>query len=775
MATTTDYWIQVYQSRGLNKLESELNRVANGYGRLEGAAMRSQRIGNSMMAVGALAAVGIARFGKASIEAAANVQATRTGFATLLGSQQKAVELYSKIEKFSLVSPLNNAETAKSAQLLLATGTAGDKVIEKLHAVGNAASAAGGGQPRFNGILMAMAKLENRSVASRQQLNQIAIRGVPVQKILQKELGLTADQVADIGHQALTGAQVAEALYRGMNKIGGGKAMENLNKTYLGQLSQMEDATQQLEASVGELVLPDATKFVGGLASAAGYLRDISKEHPRLTRVFLGIAGGGALALIAAGQFFKWKNIILSGKLAAQGLARANKDAAIAQDIETAAEIAKLPVGVAETAMHHRAAIATLEHAAANVALGGSSMAPMLPGAAGMAGAGLPMLPAAGGAATGAAEAGAAAGAGAAGSAGASGAAAGAAAAASFGAKFKGIWNRQILSDQALGELYEGGVSPLSREAAVYGSTVGNAATAVGVGAAAGYSVYDTYSNKKNNAAVKATTGIDVGEGGATAMGVGMGVGVGALTLVAPEFVLPIAAAVILSTAIQQGFNRLVFDKQDKAAETGNGAENKEIYGDKMGDRLKGALAENAKTKSASSFANVADVYNDMSLKAKEAGDEDAQMSNGRMAIQYRALAKRATQGGTVEGDIAQQRAMVAGATNIPDKERFLATWEQQRRNGTIGPTYGQPGGNPEWEKEVAERERMYGGRQTPEQAQRSAAQDRARVATAYNITPNAGAGGNTIEIRHTVTLPPGPGDVQARRNRSNTMTPAPV
>ncbi|MDR3149818.1 MAG: hypothetical protein LBT88_07410, partial [Oscillospiraceae bacterium] len=64
--------------------------------------------------------------------------------------------------------------------------------------------------------------------------------GVPAAKILQEELGLTNEQVGDIGRQGLDATTTIEALMRGMDKRYGG-LMEKQSKTLKGMLANIKD------------------------------------------------------------------------------------------------------------------------------------------------------------------------------------------------------------------------------------------------------------------------------------------------------------------------------------------------------------------------------------------------------------------------------------------------------------------------------------------------------------------------------------------------------
>ena len=69
-----------------------------------------------------------------------------------------------------------------------------------------------------------------------EELLQLQAMGVPAAGILQEELGLTAEQVANIGNESVNAATAIQALLNGMDKRFGGM-MANQSKTAKGMIS----------------------------------------------------------------------------------------------------------------------------------------------------------------------------------------------------------------------------------------------------------------------------------------------------------------------------------------------------------------------------------------------------------------------------------------------------------------------------------------------------------------------------------------------------------
>ncbi|BCM88703.1 hypothetical protein IAD21_00545 [Abditibacteriota bacterium] len=325
--SVVDVLIAEVVTRGFPAAEATLNRFGGSIGRVESARDSLMRRPMTFAAVGAAGVIATSKLVSAALEKAGEAQTTKTGFATLLGDRKKADALFKDFETFSIKTSFDDASTKKIGSFLLATGTQSSQVISRMHAMGNAVAAAGKGDADLQGVAMAMSALGNSTIASRQQIKRLEIRGIQANKILQQELGLTADQVQNLGKEELKGSVVAEALYRGMEKVGKGKAMENMVKTLPGQISTLNDAKNQLLTAIGEPMLGDATKFVHLLAEGAMYMKDMARAHPQRTKALVYGVGAASAATALYGTY----RAATLAKLARQALEKAVRSDAKAE------------------------------------------------------------------------------------------------------------------------------------------------------------------------------------------------------------------------------------------------------------------------------------------------------------------------------------------------------------------------------------------------------------------------------------------------------------
>lgn len=196
------------------------------------------------------------------------------GFTSLLGSQSKAKAFMKDLQKISDGTPLRFTEVMKSAQTMLGFEMSADRTKKTLTALNQAIIATGGGAENFQQAALALGQLSANGIAAKEELNQLVTAGVPVNKILQQELGLTGQQVAKIGNEAISSDKVIDAITRGWTKKFRNSAKEAQGSwTFLtGSMRKdwerfMRVATQPLFEKLRVQVLPGASKFIKDLSS----------------------------------------------------------------------------------------------------------------------------------------------------------------------------------------------------------------------------------------------------------------------------------------------------------------------------------------------------------------------------------------------------------------------------------------------------------------------------------------------------------------------------
>ncbi len=174
---------------------------------------------------------------------AGDYEQTVVAFNTLLGSAEKASKFLAEAQEFANTTPFEFPELLDSSKLLLAFGFEADKVLGMMETIGDTSSGLGAGAEGIDRVTRALGQMYAKGRVQSEELLQLQEMGVPAAEILQEELGLTAEQVANIGNESVNASVAIQALLTGMDKRFGGM-MANQSKTAKGMISTITDTLQ---------------------------------------------------------------------------------------------------------------------------------------------------------------------------------------------------------------------------------------------------------------------------------------------------------------------------------------------------------------------------------------------------------------------------------------------------------------------------------------------------------------------------------------------------
>ena len=177
-------------------------------------------------------------------------QQLEVAFETMLGSKSKADALMGQLIDTAAKTPFEMSEVAEASKMLLAYGMEGDKVNETLIRLGDIA--AGLSMPLKDlAFLYGTTMVQGRLYT--QDLNQFLGRGIPLADELAKQFGKNKSEVKKLVEEGKIGfpevQKAIEALTGEGSKFGG--LMEAQSKTIKGQMSNIEDAWEQMMNEIG--------------------------------------------------------------------------------------------------------------------------------------------------------------------------------------------------------------------------------------------------------------------------------------------------------------------------------------------------------------------------------------------------------------------------------------------------------------------------------------------------------------------------------------------
>jgi tape measure domain-containing protein len=212
--------------------------------------------------------------GQGMLQAAGDMERTRAGFTSILGSAQAADTLIKQLQAEANVSPFELSSFRQAAQLLLGMGVAADDITPRLHEVSNVVAAVGGNTQSFDRISLALGQIQAKGKVQAQEINQLAESGVAGWDILAKAMGKSrADVIALTEQGKVSAEQFFQAFAQYADSPAIAQAAEKQSHTFQGLLSTIHDVGQALEISFGTPLLaavePELEKIAAALQDPA--------------------------------------------------------------------------------------------------------------------------------------------------------------------------------------------------------------------------------------------------------------------------------------------------------------------------------------------------------------------------------------------------------------------------------------------------------------------------------------------------------------------------
>lgn len=262
----------------------------------------------------ALGGIGFAAVGTGAIRLAANLEQAEIAFSTMLGSGEKAKSFLDDLASFAASTPFEFVGLQQSSRLLLAFGFEAQNILPIMGRVGDAVAALGGGEFEIQRVVRALGQMQTKGKATAQELNQLAEVGVGGYEILREKLGLTAEEIGNLGEQGISSSVAITAILEGLGEKFGG-AMAAQAQTLNGLFSTLRDnvsltltdlGTRAVEALNLKGVIRGFIEFTGNIRTAleqGGITGLLGQYKDQLGLIAATIAGPlvAALAVMTAG------------------------------------------------------------------------------------------------------------------------------------------------------------------------------------------------------------------------------------------------------------------------------------------------------------------------------------------------------------------------------------------------------------------------------------------------------------------------------------------
>ena len=198
-------------------------------------------------------------------------------YSNLFGDAGLATEFINVLKDFSAVTPFDFSDTEAAAKRLLAYGIEYKNVMYVMNGV-LAAATVQGTNAVIEPISRALGQIYTKGRLMNEEMRQLAEAGIPVYEILGEKLGLTNDQLRNLGRNAIPATTAINALVDGINERFG-SSLINASKTTQGILSNIKDNALQLFSGMFEPVTDGLHKSLSGLGDFIAKLKEIQDIH----------------------------------------------------------------------------------------------------------------------------------------------------------------------------------------------------------------------------------------------------------------------------------------------------------------------------------------------------------------------------------------------------------------------------------------------------------------------------------------------------------------
>ena len=221
-----------------------------------------------------------------------SLEQTKVALKYLTGDAARGDSFLYALEDFAAKTPYTLESAAQAARQLMSMSFKDSEVLGILQTLSDASAVSGGSNDAFNRIVYALGQIRTAGKLMTRDLMQIAQAGIPVFEILQEELGLTAEQVQNIGKEGIGTMEGIEAILNGLNKRYAGAADE-ISATTEGLWSTIVDNSLLLGNALTTDIQASKKAFLQALGDMLADAREIMMKSGRggvLDHMFPGFA-----------------------------------------------------------------------------------------------------------------------------------------------------------------------------------------------------------------------------------------------------------------------------------------------------------------------------------------------------------------------------------------------------------------------------------------------------------------------------------------------------
>ena len=200
-------------------------------------------------------------------EFAKQLEYAQMTYSNLFGSTELATEFINVLKDFAAVTPFAFSDAEAAAKRLLAYGIQSKNVMYVMQGI-LAASTAQQKPEMIESVSRAMGQIYTKGRLMNEEMRQLAEAGIPAYEILRDKLGLTQEQLQNLGDQSIPASKAINALVEGITERFGG-VLKQSSKTITGYISNIADNATML---ISGMFKPLMSKVRGALGTVEGFV-----------------------------------------------------------------------------------------------------------------------------------------------------------------------------------------------------------------------------------------------------------------------------------------------------------------------------------------------------------------------------------------------------------------------------------------------------------------------------------------------------------------------
>ena len=227
----------------------------------------------------------VANAGISTLNIAGQMEQTQTVFEMMLKNNKNGQKMMEDLKDFSIKSPFEFGDLAKTTQAALSKGFKQNDMISLLQDAGDAALGTGKGQEGVDNIINALGQMQKKGKVSAQEMDMLTDNGIDAWDYVAKGIKKSADQAKNLAEKGLLPADKAiRAIRNGMRQDFSGN-MNKQSRTLLATLANIKKfVTLNILGSFGEGIqqgiLPSLQRFTDKLTKSGAGM-DLFKQNIR--------------------------------------------------------------------------------------------------------------------------------------------------------------------------------------------------------------------------------------------------------------------------------------------------------------------------------------------------------------------------------------------------------------------------------------------------------------------------------------------------------------